>query len=135
MERLNLIINAITGIPSGESLGSGHIVAGAISAVGAIATGESLGVGHQIDFTIFVVKPQEQRTIAELKQRYGTQIIPAEELVKIKGNRIDARLVPRGVGKLDILVTSLFEEVTQGAPVTLKFSVINSGTLEPRLNW
>ena len=38
-------------------------------------------------------------------------------------------LISEGVGKLEILIPNLFKEVEQGEPVTLKFSVINSGTL------
>jgi len=42
---------------------------------------------------------------------------------------VELVLVPRGVGKLEIVVPNLFKEVERGQDVTVKFSILNSGTL------
>ena len=51
------------------------------------------------------------------------------EIVKLKASKLELTLIPRGVGKLEILVPNLFKEVAQGKPVTVKFNIMNSGTL------
>jgi len=71
-------------------------------------------------------------TLHALKKRYENKDIPAEEIAKLKANKIDLVLIPKGVGKLDILVGNLFKEIRQKEAVDLKFSLFNSGTLEVR---
>ena len=86
-------------------------------------------IDTNISFYIFVARPTETEAIYELKKRFGDEKIPAEEIVKLKSNWVELILVPKGVGKLDILVGNLFKEVQQEQDVVLKFNVMNSGTL------
>jgi len=87
-------------------------------------------VDKSISFTI--VLPRNPEEMYELKKRYRDKRVPDEEIAKIKGARADLILIPRGVGKLDIVVGNLFKEVKQGEPVTFKFNIMNSGTLALR---
>ncbi|MDD5706364.1 MAG: NEW3 domain-containing protein [Kiritimatiellae bacterium] len=83
-------------------------------------------------FTILVARPSDMEALHAVRKAYEGKTIPAEEIAKLKGNAIDLVLIPKGVGKLDILVGNLFKEVKQDENVELKFSILNSGTLEVR---
>ncbi len=87
-------------------------------------------VDKRISFDIFVTRPQELKEISAIRAQYADQeTIPAEAIARIKGNHVELVLTPKGVGKLDIVVTNLFKEVKQADPVSFKFSILNSGTL------
>lgn len=89
-------------------------------------------VDTSISFYIILTRRAEQRSIYELKKRHSGQPVPAEEIAKLKGNKVELILIPSGVGKLDIIVGNSFKEVQQDEPVQFKFNVLNSGTLALR---
>lgn len=86
-------------------------------------------VGTNISFSIIVAWPAEMDKIYELRKKYADKPIPPDEIAKIKGNKVDLVLIPKGVGELEIIVGNLFKEIQQGQDVELKFSVMNPGTL------
>ena len=65
-------------------------------------------VDANIDFSVFVTRPAELAAIGEIVRKHEDDVIPAEEVQTIKGNRVDLKLIPTGVGKLDILIANLF---------------------------
>ena len=85
-------------------------------------------VDTNISFYILVTHQTELKSIFEVKKKYGNNI-PPEEVLKLKGNKVELILIPRGVGKLEIIIPNLFKEVEQAEPVELKFNILNSGTL------
>ena len=96
-------------------------------------------VGASIDFAVIVTRSSELAAIGALRQKHPNDFIPPEELATIKGSRLGLKLIPTGVGKLDILVANLFKEVRKGDPISFKFTLLNSGTLTlrsvtPKLN-
>ncbi len=88
-------------------------------------------IDSSISFYVMVTWPTELKSIFEIKKKYGG-VIPPEEITKLKGSVVELILVPRGVGKLEILIPNLFKEVERGEPVEVKFNVLNSGTLALR---
>ncbi|HUT25748.1 MAG TPA: NEW3 domain-containing protein [Sumerlaeia bacterium] len=103
---------------------------------------EKLGrdlIDKSIAFYIVVAQQKEMEKIHDLRKKYGDQEVPAEEIAKIQGNVAELVLIPKGVGKLDLLVGNLFKEALQGEGVVLKFSALNSGTfvvnrIRPKMN-
>ena len=89
-------------------------------------------IDKNIEFFIVVTRPEELTAISALRQKYGQKDIPAEDIAKLKGNRVRLILIPKGVGKLEILVANLFKEVKQGDEVSFKFTILNSGTMSVR---
>ena len=86
-------------------------------------------IDTNIPFYIVVARPKDLDQVHDLKKRYGKKPIPAEDVAKLKGNKVELVLIPKGVGKLDIIVANLFKEIQQEQDVVLKFSIMNSGTL------
>jgi hypothetical protein len=89
-------------------------------------------VDANVSFHIIVTRRSEQKSIYELKKRYEGGPVPAEEIAKLKGNKVELILIPSGTGKLDIIVANSFKEVQQDEPVQFKFTIMNSGTLALR---
>ena len=88
-------------------------------------------VDANISFYIMVTRQTELRNIFEVKKKYeGT--VPPEEIAKLNGSSVELILIPRGVALLEIVVPNLFKEIQQGESVTIKFNILNSGTLELR---
>jgi uncharacterized membrane protein len=89
-------------------------------------------VDASISFHIVVTKQAEQKTIYALKRKHAGNPVPIEEIAKLKGNETELILIPSGTGKLDVIVGNLFKEVKLGDPVSLRFNIMNSGTLSLR---
>jgi len=87
-------------------------------------------IDTNIPFYIVVARPAQMKKIRELNRRFDGGKIPAEEVAKLKASIEDLVLIPKGVGKLDILVGNLFKEIVQEQDVVLKFNILNSGTLD-----
>ena len=85
-------------------------------------------IDTNIPFDIVVTRPEEMENIYALRKRYGNKAIPPEEIAKIKGDSVSLVLIPKGVGKLDIVAGSTFKEIKQYEDTELKFSVVSSGT-------
>ena len=89
-------------------------------------------VDRNINFAVVVTRPAELKIIGELRQKYRGQDIPTEEVAKIKGSRVDLILIPKGIGKLDIVMSNQYKELRKGESAVFKFSILNSGTLALR---
>lgn len=89
-------------------------------------------VDADVRFFFLACRRSDLKQVEELQNRYRGQDIPAEEVAKLKASVLELTLIPRGVGKLDLLVPNLFKEIVQGEPLQIRFSVLNSGTLTLR---
>lgn len=96
-------------------------------------------IGGSIDFSVVITRPTELAAIGQVQQAHEGRSIPAETLATLPGTRLDLKLIPTGIGKLDLLIANLFMEVRRGHPADFRFSILNSGTLTlrnvtPKLN-
>jgi uncharacterized membrane protein len=89
-------------------------------------------IEKSVEFTIVVCTQQELKRVYEMKRKIGDGPFPPEEIIKIKGNKAQLILIPKGAGKLEIIVPNLFKEVKKGADFRIKFTILNSGTMEMR---
>jgi hypothetical protein len=86
-------------------------------------------VDVRVPFAFLAMTVAERKKLAALKRRHGGGEIPAEALAKIKAAKLQLTIIPRGVGRLEIVSPNLFTEVKQGEEIWIKFNVVNSGTL------
>jgi len=101
-------------------------------------------VDRNISFYVILTRQAQMKTTYELTRKYEGEEIPAEEIVKLKGNSVNLILIPKGTPKVEMVVANLFKEVSLGEIVEFKFNVMNSGTLalravtpsiDPPLEW
>ena len=58
----------------------------------------------------------------------GNKKLSQKEIDNIPGGKVKLELIPRGVGRIDVLAPSLYHEITVGDSVNMQITVRNSGT-------
>ncbi len=86
-------------------------------------------IDKTINFQVWVVTIKQAETLNNLKQEYAGQVTPAEKLDQIKAGRVDVVLIPKGAGRLEILINNLFMEIKPQQDVNIKADLHNDGTL------
>lgn len=86
-------------------------------------------IDETIRFQAWVVTTKQVELLNILKQEYAGQVIPAEKLGQIKAGRVDLALIPKGAGRLEIMINNLFEEIKPQQDVHIKADLHNDGTL------
>jgi len=86
-------------------------------------------IDKTINFQVWVVTIKQAETLNNLKQEYAGQMISVEKLDQIKAGRVDVVLIPKGAGRLEILINNLFWEIKPQQDVNIKADLHNDGTL------
>ncbi|MFZ2148759.1 MAG: NEW3 domain-containing protein [Sedimentisphaerales bacterium] len=86
-------------------------------------------IDKKIDFQTWIATSAQLEKINKLKRQYAPNIIPANELDTIDASRVDLILIPKGTGRLEILINNLFEEIKPQQDVRIRADLHNDGTL------
>jgi hypothetical protein len=86
-------------------------------------------IDKTIDFEVWVVTAKQAEVLNTLRQEYAGGTIPAEKLDQMKAGRVGLALIPKGTGRLEILINNLFEEIKPGQDIDIKADLHNDGTL------
>ncbi len=81
-------------------------------------------------FYVLVTQTSELAKINELKDKYGEDTIPEEQIERLKGDKVKLELIPRGVGELVVVISNRYQEIgTDQTELSLKVEIHNRGTL------
>ncbi|MHC4227678.1 MAG: COG1470 family protein [Planctomycetota bacterium] len=97
-----------------------------------ISVPEKLVVGmidKTINFQAWVVTTKQAEMLNEFKRENANQEIPTERFAEIKAGRVDLALIPKGTGRLEIVINNLFKEVKLQQNVDIEADLSNYGTL------
>lgn len=86
-------------------------------------------IDKKIDFQAWIATSTQLDSINKLKRQYIAGTIPVQELDAIEAARVDLTLIPKGTGRLEILINNLFEEIKPQQAVHIKADLHNDGTL------
>ncbi len=88
-------------------------------------------IDQRIDFQAWLTTPAELDQINKLKRQYEPNLIPDQDLAAIAAARVDLTLIPRGTGKLEILINNLYQEIKikPNQAVDFRADLRNDGTL------
>ncbi len=86
-------------------------------------------IDKKIDFQVWIATSAQLEKINKLKRQYAAGIIPANQLDEIDAARVDLTLIPRGTGRLEILINNLFEEIKPQQDIRIRADLYNDGTL------
>lgn len=75
-------------------------------------------------FYALVLSREELEKMGSIDSKIFTQA----ELDDIRGGKVKLELVPRGVGRIEVRVPSLYHEITVGDSVSMDITVRNDGT-------
>jgi hypothetical protein len=86
-------------------------------------------IDKTIDFEVWVITAKQAEVLNALRQEYVGRAIPTEKLDQIKAGRVDLALIPKGTGRLEILINNLFQEIKPQQDVDITADLHNDGTL------
>jgi len=101
-------------------------------------------IDETITFQVWVVTSKQLDVINKLKQEYATQPIPTQKFDQIDAGRVDLSLIPKGIGRLEILINNLYVQIKPHHDINIKADLHNTGTLDlfniipeisPPLDW
>lgn len=85
---------------------------------------EEVVIDHPLVFYALVLSRDEREKMGSVESRKFTQA----ELDAIQGGKVKLELVPRGVGRIEVRVPSLYHEITVGDSISMDITVRNDGT-------
>jgi len=86
-------------------------------------------IDRRIDFQAWLTTSAELDQINKLKRQYEPNLIPDRDLAAIAAARVDLTLIPRGTGKLEILIDNLYQPIKPNQAVDFRADLRNDGTL------
>ncbi len=88
-------------------------------------------IDRRINFQAWLTTPAELDQINKLKRQYEPNLIPDRDLAAIAAARVDLTLIPRGTGKLEIVIDNLYQEIKirPNKAVAFRADLRNDGTL------
>jgi hypothetical protein len=88
--------------------------------------------GQSLPFYALVTVPAEYARINALQALYGGQPVPEAEVRKLKASYVRLELIPKGMGRLELLVDSHVLELETGENAALKVDLVNRGSAAVR---
>jgi uncharacterized membrane protein len=76
-----------------------------------------------------VATPAQNELINKLKRQHTDTGLSEEQLGQIGAGRVDLSLIPKGTGRLEILINNLYAEIKPQEEVTIQADLHNDGTL------
>lgn len=87
-------------------------------------------IDKTINFQAWTVTAKQLEEINKLKLEYAGKSIPTEKLNAINAGRVDLILIPKGAGRLEILIDNLYAEIKLQQKLNIKADLHNTGTLD-----
>jgi uncharacterized membrane protein len=87
-------------------------------------------IDKKINFQVWTVTSKQLEAINKLKRQYPTKAIPTDKLEEIEAGKVDLVLIPKGTGRLEILINNLYTEIKPQQDVNIKADLDNTGTLD-----
>jgi hypothetical protein len=86
-------------------------------------------IDKRIDFQAWVATTTQMDLINKLKRQHPDVALTSQELDQVGAGRVDLSLIPKGAGRLEILINNLYTEIKPQEPVTIQADLHNDGTL------
>jgi hypothetical protein len=87
---------------------------------------EQVVIDKPIEFYCMALDNEQSSQLSELLSR-GQSVSP-KEIDSLKAGNVKLELIPRGVGKIEVLALSLYHEIKVGENVNMEVRVKNTGT-------
>ena len=87
---------------------------------------EQVVVDKPIEFYLLALDGEQSASLNEMLSRSST--VNQKEIENLKAGNVKLELIPRGVGKVEVLALNLYHEIKIGKNVTMEVRVRNTGT-------
>lgn len=86
-------------------------------------------VGLTRTFFALVTEPREYGRINEIQARHGDDAVPEAEVQELNANYVKLELIPKGIGKLEVLVSNTYREIQVGEELRVRVEFLNRGSV------
>lgn len=86
-------------------------------------------IGRILTFFALVSEPSEYSQINSIKTRFIDAKVHEKEIKTLKSNYVKLELIPKGIGKLEVLVTNRYQEIKTGDELKILVEFLNRGTI------
>ena len=86
-------------------------------------------IGRTRSFYALVTQPSQYAQINALRARYVDEAIPEKEIEALKSNYVKLELIPKGIGKLEVLVSNRYQEIKVDDELQIRVEFLNRGTV------
>lgn len=86
-------------------------------------------VGRTRTFFALVTEPREYARINALQAEYGDAAVPEERVDSLLANYVKLELTPKGIGKLEVLVSNTYREIQVGEELRIRVEFLNRGSV------
>jgi hypothetical protein len=86
-------------------------------------------IGRTRSFFALVTNPSEYAQINALRAKYGDDPIPEKEIKTLKSDYVKLELIPKGIGKLEVLVSNRYQEIKVDEELQIRVEFLNRGTV------
>ena len=80
-------------------------------------------------FFALVTNVSEYAKINDLRARYGEKEVQEEDVKLLKANYVRLELIPKGIGKLEVLISNRYLETEVGEELQFRVEFLNRGTV------
>ena len=86
-------------------------------------------IGRTRSFFALVTNPSEYAQITAFRAKYGDDPIPEKEIKTLKSDYVKLELIPKGIGKLEVLVSNRYQEIKVDEELQIRVEFLNRGTV------
>jgi hypothetical protein len=86
-------------------------------------------VGRTRTFFALVTEPREYARIHALQAEFGDAAVPEERVEVLVANYVKLELIPKGIGKLEVLVSNTYREIQVGEELHIRVEFLNRGSV------
>ncbi len=86
-------------------------------------------VGRTRTFFALVTEPREYAGMHALQSEFGDAPVPEERVAELVANYVKLELIPKGIGKLEVLVSNTYREIEVGEELHIRVEFLNRGSV------
>ena len=86
-------------------------------------------VGRTRTFFALVAEPRQYAAINALRSEFGDAPVPEDRVEALLANYVKLELIPKGIGKLEVLVSNTYREIQVGDELHIRVEFLNRGSV------
>ena len=86
-------------------------------------------IGRTRTFFALVTEPREYAKINALRAEFNDNAVPEERVEALLANYVKLELIPKGIGKLEVLVSNTYREIQVGEELRIRVEFLNRGSV------
>ncbi len=86
-------------------------------------------IGRTRTFFALVAEPREYAKINALRAEFNDNAVPEERVEALLANYVKLELIPKGIGRVEVLVSNTYREIQVGEELRIRVEFLNRGSV------